>query len=438
MTCCTSDSDLTPAADADARTFDRSGTLDMRWITSALLFIFVLAACFSAVRKDVTKGFDELAHISYVAEVQQMPGRVRLDQLRMLDPVTFQFNSAPNYLNHSPAYYRAMAVIGTPVEGHPGSILRLRLVNVVIAAFGLGLLFSLSLSVARSTEESLILVVPIFCIPILSALAGSVNNDNLAFAGGAMTLFGSWRFLEGKRTSGLGFALAGLVACGAAKLTALILCGGYLMVLAALARPKLTRLQVGLAAVAFALALWPYVALWLTYGSPAPDTPGLEAQLLNGAAAMGWASRPRLGVLAYTLHFAGEFIAGWKPLLTQRTAIQTAMLTLPAIVLLMAAAGLLAAARTLMCKARDDRFAMIVVAGSTAIAATLLMHMGFSYRHHLQTGWLMDAYPRYYLPLMFVVPMATLALVRSIAPGRGRTSATGFLIAAPILFGLFG
>jgi hypothetical protein len=114
------------------------------------------------------------------------------------------------------------------------------------------------------------------------------------------------------------------------------------------------------------------------------------------------------------------------------------MLTLPAIVLLMAAAGLLAAARTLMCKARDDRFSMIVVAGSTAIAATLLMHMGFSYRHHLQTGWLMDAYPRYYLPLMFVVPMATLALVRSIPPGRGRTSATGFLIAAPILFGLFG
>jgi hypothetical protein len=50
----------------------------------------------------------------------------------------------------------------------------------------------------------------------------------------------------------------------------------------------------------------------------------------------------------------------------------------------------------------------------------------------------MDAYPRYYLPLLFVVPMATLALVRSIAPGRGRTSAAGFLIAAPILFGLFG
>lgn len=196
-----------------------------RLISVLLLLVFIFSASFAAARKDVTKGFDELAHISYVAELQATPGGVRLEKLRMLDPASFQFTEAASYLNHPSLYYRGLAVVGPPIEGRPASVLWHRLINVAIVTVALGLLFALSHSIARSSLETLILTVPMFCIPFLAALAGSVNNDNLGFLSGALVLFGSWRFVTTNRTSDLGIALLGVVVAGAAKLTAVMLCG---------------------------------------------------------------------------------------------------------------------------------------------------------------------------------------------------------------------
>lgn len=413
-------------------------SLDMRLIGAALILIFVISSSFAAVHKDVTKGFDELAHISYIAELQAKPQGARLDQLRMLDASSFRYTATPSYLNHPPAYYRAMAALGPKVEGAPGSIIWYRLMNVAVAALGLALLFALSLSMALSATEALILLVSLFCIPVLPALAGSVNNDNAGFLAGALVLSGSWRFLGRGRTADLGTALLGLIIAGAAKLTALMLCGSFLFLLFILARPKMSRVQWSITIGAIALAAIPLLALWIAYGSPAPDTPGQHALLVDGSNVAGWASRPRLAPVDYAAHFLSDFIAGWKPLLADRTPVQAFMLLLPSLTIMLAAAGVLRALPALLRLNMAAPEAMFAVAGSAAIAATFLVHMAFSYRRHLETGWMMDAYPRYYLPLAFIVPLAALMFVRSIdAPAAKRTVA-GFLVGAPILFGLFG
>jgi hypothetical protein len=413
-------------------------SLDMRLIGAALVLIFVVSSSFAAFHKDVTKGFDELAHISYVAELQAKPQGVGLDHLRMLDASSFGYTATPSYLNHPPAYYRAMAALGPKVEGAPGSIVWYRLMNIAVAALGLALLFALSLSIALSATEALILLVSLFCIPVLPALAGSVNNDNAGFLAGALVLFGSWRFLGSGRTPDLGTALLGLVIAGAAKLTALMLCGSFLFLLFLLARPKMSRFQWSLTMAAIALAAIPLLTVWIDYGSPAPDTPGQHALLVDGSNVAGWAGRPRLSAVGYAGHFVSEFIAGWKPLLTERTPLQAFMLLLPSFTIMLAAAGIVRMVQALLRPKRAPSETVFVVAGSAAIAATFLVHMAFSYRRHLETGWMMDAYPRYYLPLAFIIPLAALMLVRSIdAPGAKRT-AGGFLLGAPILFGLFG
>lgn len=409
-----------------------------RLISVLLLLVFIFSASFAAARKDVTKGFDELAHISYVAELQATPGGVRLEKLRMLDPASFQFTEAASYLNHPSLYYRGLAVVGPPIEGRPASVLWHRLINVAIVTVALGLLFALSHSIARSSLETLILTVPMFCIPFLAALAGSVNNDNLGFLSGALVLFGSWRFVTTNRTSDLGIALLGVVVAGAAKLTAVMLCGPFLVLFLALARPKMTGVQMGSTAVALALGAFPYVMLWSAYGSPAPDTPAQHALLVEGAAAAGWAGLPRLGPVAYGMHFLFDFIAAWKPLLTQRTALQAAMLLLPSAALLLAAAGTAGAVIRWQRNGRARLPEALVIAGSAAIAVTLFVHGVFSYGRHLETGWLMDAYPRYYLPLAFIVPVAILYLVRCTSDPRAKASAAGFAIAGPVIFGLLG
>jgi hypothetical protein len=71
-----------------------------------------------------------------------------------------------------------------------------------------------------------------------------------------------------------------------------------------------------------------------------------------------------------------------------------------------------------------------------AIALTLAIHMAFSYQRHLQTGWMLDAYPRYYLPLIAVVPIAALGLTSTVRHQRLKMALVSFLAATPIV--LFG
>ena len=81
---------------------------------------------------------------------------------------------------------------------------------------------------------------------------------------------------------------------------------------------------------------------------------------------------------------------------------------------------------------------VVVIAGTLALAATLAIHVGYSYSRHLATGWLLDAYPRYYLPLAAIVPLAGLSLAATIEAPRWRAALLAFLIAGPILFRIFG
>jgi hypothetical protein len=50
----------------------------------------------------------------------------------------------------------------------------------------------------------------------------------------------------------------------------------------------------------------------------------------------------------------------------------------------------------------------------------------------------MDAYPRYYLPLAAVVPLACLSLLAAVESMRMRQLLVGFLVAGPIVFRLLG
>ena len=113
------------------------------------------------------------------------------------------------------------------------------------------------------------------------------------------------------------------------------------------------------------------------------------------------------------------------------------LLVLPAAITMIAIAGWVVSTRSLLRRAaRPSDF--IVVAGMAALALTLAIHIGFSYQRHLQTGWMMDAYPRYYLPLIAIVPMAALAGCSAVRNSRLRQGLVAFLVAAPIAFALFG
>ena len=409
-------------------------------IAAIILGLFVLAAVVSAERKDVTQGFDEVAHASYVAHLQRTGfAWPALQHMRLLDPHTFQFTDEANYLNHPPPFYALLGAIGPKLEGHPEALRAYRAFDIAIATLGFAALLALGLAAKFPRHEFYAYAVPLACIPVLIPVAGAVNNDNLAFTGGAVAMLAAWQLVATGRGWWLGIALAGVIAAAWAKLTGLMLAGG--MVAATLAyllwRGRLPWRWVIAAAIAFVLAAAPYLLFIAQYGSPTPDTPAQIALIENGARAAGWADLPRKSFAGYAAYFVVAFVADWMPTLAARSVFNYAMLAIPVAAIGCALAGVAVSVRRLW-QRTETALDVVVCAGTLALIVTFAVHIGYSYERHLATGWLMDAYPRYYLPLIAIVPLAGLSLVAAIAHPRWRAALLAFLMAGPILFRLLG
>jgi hypothetical protein len=410
------------------------------FIAAVIFALFVGAAFLSAERKDITQGFDEVAHASYVAEIQHT-GKTSpdLNSTRLLDSRTFQFTDQPNYLNHPPEFYDLLAWLGPKLEGRPQAVLADRLIDIAIAAIGLGALLGLGLGAGFTRNEFYAYAVPLACIPVLAPLAGSVNNDNLAFFGGALATLGIWQLAASERGGWLALALAGVVAAAWAKATGLVLTGA--MVSAAIVyliwRRRWRWPWTIAVAVAFLVAAAPYIAFAMHYGSPAPDTPAQIAMLKHDARELGLTALSRKSFSGYLGYFVVAFIAGWMPALGPRGVLNYAMLVIPVAALICAAAGIVLSLRRLW-ERRETALDVVVVAGTLALALTFALHVRHSYADHLATGWLMEAYPRYYLPLAAIVPLAGLSLAVAIQSPRWHAGLLAFLIAGPIVFRLLG
>jgi hypothetical protein len=417
-------------------------------VAAVILALFVLAAVLSAQRKDISQGFDEVAHTSYVAHIQHT-GQAwpRLQEMRLLDPKTFRFTREANYLNHPPLFYALLAALGPRLEGHPEALLVHRLIDTTIVALGFAALLWIGLAARFPAHEFYAYAVPLACIPVLAPLAGAVNNDDAGFLGGAVTMLGVWQLaalsVSRERMAGRGLwltvALSGMVVASLAKLTGLLLTGA--MVAAVLVyllwRGRMPWSWLVPAALALALAAAPYVVFLVQYGSPTPETPAQLALLAHGAQAAGWADLPRKSFPTYLLFFTAAFVTDWMPALGARSALHYAMLAIPVAALGCAFAGIVLSLHRLW-RRSETALDVVVIAGTIALAATFAIHVTYSYGRHLSTGWMMDAYPRYYLPLAAIVPLAGLSLLAGVTSPRTRGGLLTLFIAGPILFRILG
>jgi hypothetical protein len=431
----------TPAyAPPGALTAPRAPATTNFFVAAVILGLFVLSAAFSAERKPISAGFDEVAHASYVAHIQHSGDAwPDLKAMRLLDPQSFRFTGAANYLNHPPLFYDLLAGLGPQLEGRPQALLAHRLIDVAIASLGFAALLGLGIAARFPRHEFYAFAVPLACIPVLVPIAGAINNDNLAFLGGAVATLGAWQLVATDRAGWLAIALLGLIAASWAKLTGLLLTGAMLGVVIAylLWRQRLGWSVLMPIALAFALAAAPYIIYAVQYGSPTPQTPAQIALLEDGARSAGWADLPRKSFAAYIVYFVIAFVADWMPALGERNVLQYSMLAIPVAALGCALAGIAVSLRRLW-RRQETALDVVVIAGTVALLATFAIHVTYSYGRHLATGWMMDAYPRYYLPLVAIVPLAGLSLLAAVEAPRWRAALLAFLIAGPAIFRVFG
>jgi hypothetical protein len=427
----------------DAPSHDQEGATaaNVQWrVCTIVLLLFILAATFSAIRKNVTQGFDELAHASYIAHLQRS-GEMwpAFGEMRMLDPSSFQFTREANYLNHPSPYYFLLAHLGPRLEGHPEAILAHRLFNVAFGAIGLAALLALGLVAKLPRFAFYAYIVPLAAIPVLAPLAGAINNDNAAFAGGSIATLAAYQLLLIGRRSWLLAALGGVIAASWAKFTGLLLAGGLVggVLLWLLWRGRLQLQSIILVAIAALLAGAPFIALFAQYGSPTPMTTGVIAMIKTGAQAVGWDDAARLTPVSFAANFVSEFVLEWMPTLRPRNALNYASLAIPIMAALAAFAGILAAIARIA-SGKANPLEIVICAGAIAFGATFTIHGIVSYHLHSEFGWLTSAYPRYYLPLAALVPLAGLSLLEAIKQPFARGTLLAFLTAGPLVFRLLG
>jgi hypothetical protein len=420
---------------------ESAASADTNWrVCAVVLLLFIVAAMLSAVRKDVTRGFDEVAHASYIAHLQHSgETRPAFAEMRMLDPSNFRFTGEANYLNHPSPYYVLLARLGPDLEGHPEAILVHRLFNVALAAIGLAALMAIGLVARLPRFTFYAYVIPLACIPVLAPIAGAINNDNAAFAGGGIATLAAFQLLATGSRASLLAALGGVIVASWAKFTGLLLAGGLVggVLLWLLWRGRLQSGWIVPIVIALLLAGAPYVALFAQYGSPVPRTPGEIAMIKTGAVAAGWDGAARMTPAAFAAHFVSEFVLEWMPALKPRSALNYAALAIPITAALFAFGGILVAVRRIA-YGKEGPLDVVVAAGALTFAGTLVIHGIFSYQLHTEFGWLTTAYPRYYLPLAAVIPLAGLALLGAIRQPPARAILLVFLIAGPVLFRLLG
>jgi hypothetical protein len=151
----------------------------------------------------------------------------------------------------------------------------------------------------------------------------------------------------------------------------------------------------------------------------------------------GWDSAARLTPLSYAAHFVAEFVLEWMPTLKPRNALNYAALAIPVTAALCAFAGVLLAVQRVVYK-KAGPLDVVISAAAVAFSITFVLHGIFAYRLHAEFGWLTSAYPRYYLPLAALFPLAGLSLLAAVKQQAARGVLLAFLIVGPPVFSICG
>lgn len=159
------------------------------WVLALILATFTFGCAWSPLHLSaIGAPPDEWAHLSYLSEVA-VDGRLMPDYAgsRILPA-----KSRENYLGHPPLYYSALGIIGRatgmgdPVE----HFTRYRCLSAVLVAIGV-LLWGLTGRLLGVRRDVLVAATAMTCaIPMFPYLAGSVNNDALAYLSVAIAIHG--------------------------------------------------------------------------------------------------------------------------------------------------------------------------------------------------------------------------------------------------------
>lgn len=380
---------------------DASATSSRLWIDGSLALLLALLtfvhALMYANSTPIGAPPDEWAHISHIHEVASgerlLPdyaaSRVLPDKVR------------GNYLGHPPLYYTSLGLLGRFADWDVvEDVHNYRAVSAAQVATGLllWLLIARALGMARCWAIPICLSVN--AIPMFPYLAGSVNNDTLAYLGVAIGMFGVVRIPQWPRTAYYIGAAGLLVALLTKATAALFLLLFFIAWLGWHLRSgnspiRNRHLLMALGGVGFISGTY-YLFAIVAFGAPFPRVGEAHARL-------GLPDDP-LSMMELVVAFTTEMVAR-LPMISSHASTVPLTGGLRDIFLLGLALPVLAWAGSRWL-GRNQRQDPLGDAFMLALGLTLLAHLFVVWRSYQAYGVIAGIQPRYYsyvLPGLFVI-----------------------------------
>lgn len=341
---------------------------------------------------------DEWAHVTHIQEVADGRWLPDYAESRILG------SERGNYLGHPPLYYTGLGLLGRAADWNAADdLVAYRSVSAAFMALGLLLWVLVARQLGLSWYWALPLCLAVNAVPMFPYLAGSVNNDTLAYLAVAVAMFGVSlvpRLPRGAYYIGAAGLLMALLTKATAGLFLLLFFGAWLGARVWVGQSPLrhTHFRIALAVTA-AISGGYYLFSLFRFGALFPRVG--EAHVRHGLPANA------LDLLDVTLESARQMVSR-LPAITSRAS--TVPLTglwremfLLALVLPVIAWGW---TRMAIRRLRVDPF---VDAFMVALALMMLVHLAVVWRGYHVYGVLAGLQPRYYsfaLPGIFVLCFA--------------------------------
>lgn len=390
------------------------------------LVLFILQSLYFARNNKFEYPPDEIRHLSYICHLKTTHQFFPDYENFHIYSRSGKESKRPNKLAHPPFYYHLMKFFAPE---NPADIMRsfreLRYINIIISSIGIIICFFIGFRLDLSLSFHILYSLSLISVPMLSYLAGAVNNDNLAFVGGSISLLGGIYLLEDRKIAfyllGIGILISLLTkaTAGIQVMIFLIIIMGYWIW-----SDKRFNFSIHMIFLIFSifLPILYYILVKLQYGTFFPSGQGsinIPSQYLK--------------TVEYINHF---FFRLWHSFTGIHSHHSIGKYSIFAnypylIVLILAIFALFfIRKRSLLLKINKNIFSVVKI-GFISLILFMIVHFIEVYTTHLRTGYPGGIQARYYFPLV-----SSVFIIAYLPFGKSkRLSIFTFLFALIILLG---
>ncbi len=356
---------------------------------------------------------DEFAHLSYIEYVHNhhhfLPNYQEMKMVNNRD--------AYNYLSHPPLYYEIMNLAYDTSKTIKENMGNFRSLSSLIFILTFFLTLFIGFRAKLSPVADFVYLSVITAIPMHAYIGASISNDTLAMFGAILFILGFLKIVEKEyRFSNYALLSLGVLIAYFSKLTAALLIFFALLFYLLLAAkekewPKIGKREIVLFTLILIPILYYQFSIMYEYHAIVPTFNKTHPQeYMHSAFYIEPKYRQHLNISEWFQRLVGYIQGGWFGIHSHHSFTKESWFGVFGLVVLHIFALI---ALVLKCPKSESAFCRLGKITLLALFAVLVIQFFFSYRAHLNSGYMGGLQPRYLLPFMFAFAiMASLFVER--------------------------